>query len=191
MQGKLIVFSGPSGSGKSTIVKKLQESKVIKAEFSVSATSRQPRGHEKNGEHYYFLTSVDFKQKVNNNDFIEWQEVYKNQFYGTLKSEADRIRNKGNHVLFDIDAIGGTNIKKLYGDDALTIFIKPPSLKILEERLINRSTETPESLKKRIEKAEYELSFAEKFDYILINEILDTAVDQVKDIVLKFINKSI
>lgn len=190
MKGKLIIFSGPSGSGKSTLIQKLRESGIIEAEFSVSATSRVPRENEIHKEHYYFMTPDIFQNKIANEEFIEWEEVYENQFYGTLKSDVERIRNSGKHVLFDIDAVGGKNIKSMYQEQAFSIFVKPPSLEILKERLINRSTEDSESLTKRLAKAEYELSYAQYFDFTLVNDNLDEAFKTVKSKILNFVNES-
>ncbi len=185
--GKLIVFSAPSGSGKTTIVKELLKEKDFRLEFSVSATSRKKRPEETEGKDYYFLSVDEFKKKVRNNEFAEWEEVYKNQFYGTLKSEIERIRNKGKNVIFDIDVAGGISVKNLYGDNCLTIFIKPPSIAELEKRLRHRKTETEESLKKRLAKAEKELSFADKFDTVIINDVLETAVKEVKEKIAIFL----
>jgi guanylate kinase len=182
MNKKLIVFSGPSGSGKTTLVNRLLFDDFLDAEFSVSATSREPRKNEKDGKEYYFLTAENFKQKISENAFVEWEEVYPGRFYGTLKSEVERIRRSGKHVLFDIDAVGGINIKKMYGADALTFFVKPPSKKELIKRLKGRATEDTESLKMRIDKAEYELSLAEKFDYNVVNDDLEKAVNELKAI---------
>ncbi len=185
--GKLIVFSAPSGSGKTTIVKELLKKKDLRLEFSVSATSRKKRPEETEGKDYYFLSVDEFKKKVRNNEFAEWEEVYKNQFYGTLKTEIERIRNKGKNVIFDIDVAGGISLKNLYGDNCLTIFIKPPSIAELEKRLRHRKTETEESLKKRLAKAEKELSFADKFDTVIINDVLETAVKEVTEKIAIFL----
>jgi guanylate kinase len=163
MKGKLIIFSAPSGAGKTTIVRHLLE-KNLNLEFSVSATSRAPRPNETNGKDYYFLTEKEFKQKIENNEFLEWEEVYKGIYYGSLKSEVERIRNLGKNVIFDVDVVGGLNIKKFYGDEALAIFVQPPSVEELRKRLISRSTETEEKIQMRIAKAEHELSFAKQFD---------------------------
>ncbi len=186
MATKLIVFSGPSGSGKSTIVKRLMDNNFLNAEFSVSATNRPPRKGEKHGEHYYFLTTDDFSKKIENDDFVEWEQVYEGRFYGTLRTEVENIRIRNKHVLFDIDAVGGLNIKKFYGDEAVLIYVKPPSLEVLRKRLENRGTETAESLKTRLSKAEYELSLATGFDAQVVNDNLDTAVQQVKEVLKQF-----
>lgn len=185
---KLIVFSGPSGSGKSTLVNRLLRDKFLDAEFSVSAASRPPRKGETDGKHYYFLSEEAFQEKIAEGAFAEWQQVYKGNYYGTLKSEIERIRKSGKHVLFDIDAAGGMNIKRMYGSQALTVFIKPPSPEVLEERLKKRGTEAPESFKKRTKKAAYEISMAENFDCVVINDDLETAVAEVKNILQKFLH---
>ena len=187
MNEKLIIISAPSGAGKTTIVKQLLNS-GLNLEFSVSACSRPKRENETNGKDYYFLSVAEFKTKIKNDEFLEWEEVYKDQFYGTLKSEINRIWSKGNFVIFDVDVIGGLNIKKYYKEKALAIFIKPPSQKVLKDRLKGRSTESDESLKKRIEKANYELSFAGKFDKIIINDDLEIAVKETKKNILEFLN---
>lgn len=187
MSAKLIVFSGPSGSGKSSIVKRLTDEDYLDAQFSVSATNRPARKNEKNGVHYYFLSSEEFRQKISDDEFVEWEQVYEGRFYGTLRSEVERIRSEGKHVLFDIDAVGGLSIKKLYGEDALLIFIKPPSLSALKERLEKRGTETAENLKTRLDKADYELSLAPKFDVQVVNDRLETAVEEVKRVLSDFL----
>lgn len=156
--------------------------------FSISATSRQPRINELDGVDYYFLSVEEFKSKIKNNSFVEWEEVYKNTFYGTLKAEIDRIWELNKCVLFDVDVKGGINIKKMYGDKALSIFVKPPSLKVLEERLRNRGTNTEEDITRRIQKAEYEISFANQFDKILVNDDLQDAFDESVVIVEEFLN---
>jgi guanylate kinase len=183
---KMLIFSAPSGAGKTTIVKHLLE-KVPNLMFSISATSRQPRINELDGVDYYFLSVEEFKSKIKNNSFVEWEEVYKNTFYGTLKAEIDRIWELNKCVLFDVDVKGGINIKKMYGDKALSIFVKPPSLKVLEERLRNRGTNTEEDITRRIQKAEYEISFANQFDKILVNDDLQDAFDESVAIVEEFL----
>lgn len=191
MQGKLIIFSAPSGAGKTTIVKHLLQQN-LGLEFSISATSRGMRHTETNGKDYYFLTSDEFRKKIENDEFLEWEEVYSGTFYGTLKSEVERIRNNGKHVIFDVDVVGGCNIKKYYGDEALAIFVQPPSVEELRNRLVCRSTDAPEVIEKRVAKAEYELSFSDKFDVILVNDELDTACQKAKQLVLEFIkNKGV
>jgi guanylate kinase len=187
MKGKLIIFSAPSGAGKTTIVQYLLGLN-LGLEFSVSATSRKKRPNEVQGKDYYFLKTEDFRQKIENNEFIEWEEVYPGQFYGTLRQEVERIRNKGNHLIFDVDVIGGLNIKKQFGKDALAVFVKSPSIEVLEKRLKKRSTEDEESLKKRLDKAKLETKYADKFDIILINDKLDEALLEARDIVTNFLN---
>lgn len=184
-KGKLIIFSAPSGSGKTTIVKHLL-SQDLNLEFSISATSRAPRHTEEDGKDYYFLSNDDFKNRIEKDAFLEWEEVYAGTYYGTLLSEVERIRNKGQHVLFDVDVVGGVNIKKYYGDEALSIFVKPPSVEELRNRLVGRSTDSEEVIQKRIDKAEYELGFESKFDYVLINDQLDVAFADAEKVVKKF-----
>ena len=188
MKGKLIIFSAPSGSGKTTIVKHLL-TKEYGLEFSVSATSRLARGNEVNGKDYYFLSPEEFKQRVANHEFLEWEEVYSGVFYGTLLSEVERIREKGNHVIFDVDVVGGCNIKKYYGDEALSVFVQPPSVEELKNRLLSRSTDSPEVIATRVAKAEHELSFAPLFDVILINDRLEDAFKEVEGIVGNFLGE--
>lgn len=185
--GKCVIFSAPSGAGKTTIVKYLVRN-IDKLAFSISAASRQPRGREENGIDYHFFSVEEFKSKIEKDEFIEWEEVYNNNFYGTLKSEVARHWAVGNTVLFDVDAIGGLNLKRIFGDKALAIFIKPPSLFVLEQRLKNRRTETPEQIKMRLDKANEELSHADKFDYVLLNDNLEKACYEIKDILNQFIN---
>ena len=188
MQGKLLIFSAPSGSGKTTIVKHLI-SNFENLAFSVSATSRQPRENEVNGKDYYFLTEEEFRRKIDNNEFLEWEEVYAGIFYGTLKNEVERLRNNGKTVVFDVDVVGGVNIKKYYKDEALSVFIKPPSVEELRIRLKNRLTETDDAIAMRIAKAEQELSFEIQFDVVLINDNLQTAVEKAERLVSDFLNK--
>lgn len=186
MNQKVIIFSAPSGAGKTTIVQHiLQQFPIL--EFSVSATSRQPRTGEVNGKDYYFLEVEKFKQHIEKNDFLEWEEVYNNQFYGTLLSEIDRIWAKDKVIIFDVDVKGGVNIKKHFGNKALSIFVQPPSIAELEERLQLRNTETPESLKKRIARATSEMEYAILFDKIVINDKLEKALQETKFIVQQFI----
>ncbi|MFV0522680.1 MAG: guanylate kinase [Mangrovibacterium sp.] len=186
MKGKLIIFSAPSGSGKTTIVKHLLK-QGLNLEFSISATSRLARHTETHGKDYYFLSSEEFKNKVNANEFLEWEEVYQGTCYGTLKAEVERIRNQGKHVLFDVDVVGGVNIKQFYGDEALAIFVQAPSVDELERRLTERSTDSAEVIQKRIEKAEFELSFAPKFDHVLINDQLEVALHEAEKVIRNFI----
>lgn len=184
--GKMIVVSAPSGSGKTTIVKQMLAS-GLNLEFSVSATSRNPRAGEKDGVDYYFLSPEAFKKKISSNEFIEWEEVYKNCYYGTLKSEVERIWRKQHHVIFDVDVIGGLNIKKQFSDICLSIFIKAPSIAELESRLKKRSTDSEETIRKRLEKAEYELGFAPQFDRIIVNDRLEKATEETFQIIKDFL----
>jgi len=186
MNGKLIVFSAPSGAGKTSIVRRLLKTDLPLA-FSVSACSRPKRPEEVNGTDYYFLSPEEFKQRINDHEFLEWEEVYPGSYYGTLKSELDRIWQLGKHVVFDVDVIGGINIKKLYPQETLSIFVMPPSIDELEVRLKIRGTENPESLKKRLDKAKYEISFADQFDYQLLNDNLDRSTPEIKEVIAKFI----
>jgi guanylate kinase len=185
--GKLIIFSAPSGSGKSTIVNYLLEQGVPVA-FSISACSRTPRGEEKHGEHYYFLSPEEFRAKVAVDEFLEWEEVYEGRYYGTLRSEVERIWAKGKQVIFDIDVVGGVNLKKQYGDQALSVFIKAPSIEVLKERLIARNTEDEANLKMRLDKAEEEMAYAKEFDLVIINDDLKTAQEEAYQKVTDFIN---
>jgi guanylate kinase len=188
MKGKLIIFSAPSGAGKTTIVRHLLD-RNLNLEFSVSATSREPRQTETHGKDYYFLTEKEFKQKIENDEFLEWEEVYKGIYYGSLKSEVERIRNLGKNVIFDVDVVGGLNIKKFYGAEALAIFVQPPSIEELRKRLISRSTETEEKIQMRIAKAEHELSFAGQFDKLVTNNDLNQACREAEEIIREFIEK--
>ncbi|WP_276368579.1 guanylate kinase [Chryseolinea sp. H1M3-3] len=189
MEGKAIIFSAPSGSGKTTIVKHLLE-KNPDLGFSISASTRDKRGRtEAHGHDYYFLTPEDFKQKIDNNDFIEWEEVYEGNFYGTLKSEIDRIWKQGKNVIFDVDVKGGLNLKKYFGDKALAIFVKVPSLDILKERLNDRGTESPESLSRRLFKANFEMSFQDQFDVVLVNENLHKSLKEAQRLYEEFKTK--
>jgi len=185
-QGKLIIFAAPSGSGKTSIVKFLLE-QHLPLKFSVSATTRPKRPNEQENVDYFFLTKEQFHKKITAREFLEWEEVYTNTFYGTLKSEVDKLLKKGENVLFDVDVVGAVNIKKIYGNQALAIFIKPPSVDALRERLKDRGTETEESLKRRMDKAAYELSFEPNFDITIVNTHLIEAQDKVKQIVIDFI----
>jgi guanylate kinase len=189
MQGKLIIFSAPSGAGKTTIVKHLVKTGKFNLEFSVSACSRNQRPGEEHGKDYYFLTKEDFQDKITNGDFLEWQEVYKDNYYGTLRSEVDRIWGKGKNIIFDVDVEGGLNLKKEFGDDAFAVFVMPPSINHLEERLKTRSTESPEAIARRIAKAEQELGTAGKFDVILKNEHLEEALLEAERIVEEYLQK--
>lgn len=189
LKGKCIIFSAPSGAGKTTIVHHLL-GKNLNLEFSVSACSRSRRANEEEGVDYYFLSVEEFKTKISNDDFLEWEEVYKDHFYGTLKSEITRIWKKGKHVIFDVDVVGGLNLKHIFGDDALAIFVKAPTIQHLEDRLKLRETETPESIKRRIGKAKIEMEYAKDFDYVLLNENLEKAFEEAEKIVSEFIHSS-
>ena len=187
-RGKLIIFSAPSGSGKSTIIQSLLN-RDLNLSFSISATSRTPRGTERDGVEYYFITPEEFRQRIANDEFLEYEEVYAGKFYGTLKSEVERILAGGRNVIFDVDVVGGLNIKKYYGDQALSLFIQPPSIEELEKRLKNRATDTPEVIASRIAKAEYELSFAPQFDRIIVNDILEKAQEEAYRSIRQFLDK--
>lgn len=185
-KGKLIIFSAPSGAGKTTIVKHLL-SQDLNLEFSISATSRKPRINETHTKDYHFLSQEEFQEKIENDEFLEWEEVYEGTCYGTLKSEVERIREAGKNVIFDVDVVGGLNIKKYYGDDALAVFVQPPSVEELRNRLTMRSTETEEKIAMRIAKAEHELSFAPQFDLVLINDQLEHATEKAERLILDFL----
>jgi guanylate kinase len=187
MQGKLVIISAPSGAGKTTIIKHLLDS-GINLEFSISATTRIPRGKEKNGREYYFLPVEEFRKRVAEEGFIEWEEVYKDQLYGTLKSEIKRIRDNGNHVLFDVDVKGGINLKNIFRHDAISIFIMPPSVKELERRLLIRGTDDRSKIRTRVAKAEQEMKLADQFDSIVINDNLEQAKNEVYNLVNSFLN---
>ncbi|RDK88649.1 guanylate kinase [Marinirhabdus gelatinilytica] len=189
--GKLIVFSAPSGSGKTTIVRHLLSVEELNLEFSVSATSRAPRGEEEHGKDYYFLSIEDFKQKMKNDEFLEWEEVYRDNFYGTLYSEVERIWAKGKNVIFDIDVVGGLRIKKKYPERTLAVFIKPPSVEELKIRLKKRSTESEEKINIRIAKASVEMATAPRFDFIIENDDLQHALEEAEDLVAEHIAKPI
>jgi len=186
-KGKLLVFSAPSGSGKSTIVNHLLRKKELELAFSISATSRAPRGEEKNGEHYYFMSAQEFKSHIDQDHFLEWEEVYKDNYYGTLRSELDRIWGMEKHVVFDIDVVGGLTIKKQFPQKCLSIFIMPPSIEELRTRLVNRSTETPEKIEIRMAKAAQELARAQEFDVIITNDNLEIALQEAEANVSDFI----
>lgn len=185
-KGKLVIFSAPSGSGKSTLINHLLQCN-LNLEFSISATSRLPRGTEKNGVEYYFLSTEDFKSKIEKDEFIEFEEVYKGIYYGTLKSEIQRITEKGNHVIFDLDVVGGLNIKKQFADQALSVFIAPPSVEALRQRLTDRGTESPEMIEERVGKAAHEMSFIPQFDAVIINDDLDKACVEIEKIIRNFL----
>ncbi|MDR0811714.1 MAG: guanylate kinase [Paludibacter sp.] len=186
MSGKLIIFSAPSGSGKSTIISHLLK-KFDNLEFSISATSRQPRGKEKNGVDYYFLSPAEFRKRIENQEFIEYEEVYTDLYYGTLVSEIDRISARGNVIIFDVDVKGGLNIKKRFGAQALSVFIAPPSLDVLCKRLIDRGTETSEMVQIRMSRAEYELSFVAEFDVKIVNDSLESAIAIAETVIRNFL----
>ncbi|MFW5757905.1 MAG: guanylate kinase [Bacteroidota bacterium] len=188
MQGKIIIICAPSGTGKTTLLKEVLQ-RFENLEFSVSATSRLPRANEKHGKDYYFLSVEDFKKKINENYFVEWEEVYEEIFYGTPRSELTRIWQKNKHVVFDVDVLGGMNIKKQYPLISLSVFIQPPSLNTLRERLLQRGTETPESIQKRISRATYEMEFAPKFDVKIINDDLQKAISRLHETFTQFLSK--
>lgn len=187
MEGKLIIFSAPSGAGKTTIVKWLLEKFNDKIAFSISASTREPRDGEVNGKDYYFITKEEFLHRIAKKEFVEFEEVYSGTFYGTLRAEIERIWMEGKAVIFDIDVIGGLHLKKKFGENALAIFVQPPSLDVLVERLRGRGTDTEEKLKERIEKAGKELAYAEKFDVILKNDDLDKACQEACELLLDFL----
>ena len=189
MKGKMLIVSAPSGSGKSTIVQWLmQEHPELKLYFSISCTSRAPRGKEKDGVEYFFLTPEEFKDKIAKNEFLEYEEVYENRFYGTLKQQVERQREEGQNVVFDVDVKGGVNIKKYYGDEALSLFIQPPSVEELRKRLIGRATDTPEAIEQRLAKAEYELTFAPQFDSVIVNDDLEIAKQEALKTIKSFLD---
>lgn len=185
---KVFIFSAPSGSGKTTIVHALLEA-GFPFSFSVSATNRPKRKTETEGKDYYFVSSEKFRQMVENNEFIEHEEVYENISYGTLKSEIDRIFRSGKYPIFDVDVVGGLNLKKYFGDDALAVFVQAPSLKILEERLRNRSTDDEESIQRRLAKSTYEMSFAPQFDTVIVNDHLDKTIEKAEKHIREFLQK--
>lgn len=186
--GKVIIFSAPSGSGKSTIVNHLLK-KDLGLEFSVSATCRPPRGQEQHGKEYYFLSQEEFKERVRKDEFLEWEEVYPGCFYGTLLHEIERIWKEGHTVLFDVDVVGGMNIKKKFGNRALSVFIQPPSVEELRRRLLGRATDSLEKIEERVSKARYEMGFADKFDTIIVNDNLEKAQAEAEKTVREFLNK--
>ena len=188
MQGKLIIFSAPSGSGKSTLVQYLMQQGLNLA-FSISCTSRAPRGTEQHGVEYYFLSPEEFRQRIQRDEFLEYEEVYTDKFYGTLKSEVERLSEAGYTVVFDVDVKGGVNIKKYYGDRALSLFIQPPSIEELSRRLHGRGTDAEEVIQQRLDKAAYELTFAPQFDRVIVNDDLETAKAEALQVVSEFIGK--
>ncbi len=189
--GKLIIFSAPSGAGKTTLVRHLLEIPALNLAFSVSATSRPMRSYEVDGKDYFFITVEEFNKKIQKLEFLEWEEVYNDQYYGTLKSEVDGLLKAGKNVIFDIDVEGGMNLKKIYGNEALAIFVKPPSIKHLEERLNSRSSEDEESLITRLEKAVSELEYAPQFDKVLLNDKLEKAKQDAEVFVSDFLGINI
>ncbi|GHA36304.1 guanylate kinase [Salinimicrobium marinum] len=184
--GKLIVFSAPSGSGKTTIVQFLLAQEELKLDFSISATSREPRGNEVNGKDYYFLSLREFKDKIKNDEFLEWEEVYRDNFYGTLKSEVNRIWAEGKNVIFDIDVVGGLDIKQIYPEKTLAVFVKPPSIEELKIRLKKRKTESDDKINMRVAKASIELATAPQFDHIIVNNNLNIALEEAYALVSDF-----
>ncbi len=185
-RGKLIIFSAPSGSGKSTLIRHLLQ-QGLPLRFSISATSRPPRGEEQDGREYYFLSPDEFRRRIAAGDFLEYEEVYRDRFYGTLRSEVERIRGRGETVVFDVDVVGGCNIREQYAGEALSIFVRPPSVEALRERLVTRATDAPEVIEDRLRKAEYELTFAPRFDVVILNDDLETAQGEVVRVVREFI----
>ena len=185
MENKVMVFSAPSGAGKTTIVTHLLKA-FNKLEFSVSATSRAPRGQEVDGKDYYFLSVKEFKKRIKNNEFVEYEEVYPGSFYGTLKSEVERIWAKGNVIMFDVDVKGGVSIKKIFGEKAFTVFIMPPSLEVMEKRLRARGTDSEEAIQTRVAKAAEEMTYAAKFDAVLVNDVLEESFEKAERLVKLF-----
>ena len=188
-KGKLIVFSAPSGSGKTTLVHHLLNQEKLGLQFSISATSRPRRGQEIDGKDYYFISEEKFQEHIRNKDFLEWEEVYTNNFYGTLLSEVDRIWRNGKVAIFDIDVVGGLRIKEKFPDNTLAVFVQPPSVEVMESRLCNRKTDSEEKIKERLAKAGKEMEFSRKFDYVLVNDDLEAAKKEAEKIVVEFIKK--
>ena len=188
MEKKLLIFSAPSGSGKSTIINWLMQHPDLHLAFSISCTSRAPRGTEQNGVEYFFLTPEEFRERIANNEFLEYEEVYKDRFYGTLKQQVENQLQKGENVVFDLDVKGGCNIKRFYGDRALSIFIQPPSIDALRQRLVGRAPDAPEVIEDRLARASYELTFAPQFDRVVVNDDLDKAKAETLAIVREFLN---
>jgi guanylate kinase len=188
-QGKCIIFSAPSGAGKTTIVRHLLNKPELNLEFSISATTRPPRKIEREGKDYIYMSVEEFQRLIQEDAFVEWEEVYKDQFYGTLKQEISRIWESGKHVIFDVDVQGGVNLKKTFGDSALAIFVEPPSLGVLESRLLDRATENRESVKRRMDKAASEIQFADQFDYLLLNDELTEALQRAEERVKQFLEE--
>lgn len=188
-EGKIIIISAPSGCGKSTIINAIIGNSDIDLQFSISATSRKPRGEEQHGIHYYFLSEEEFRSRISNNEFVEYEEVYPGRFYGTLRSEVARICGEGHNVVLDIDVKGGINVKRQYGDRARSIFIQPPSIDELRRRLEGRATDAPEVIDERVAKADFEISYAPQYDFCVINDDLSQAIDETRRIILDFINQ--
>ncbi|MFR9649858.1 MAG: guanylate kinase [Rikenellaceae bacterium] len=186
--GKLIIFSAPSGSGKTTIVTELLKD-FPSLEFSISATSRAPRGQEQDGKEYFFLSCEEFAQRVESDEFVEWEEVYAGTSYGTLRSEVSRIWGSGNTIIFDVDVVGGIRLKRIFGDAACSIFIMPPSIEELRSRLVGRATDSMEVIEKRIAKASFEIDKASEFDFQVVNDNLDEAIEQTKKVICDFLNR--
>lgn len=187
--GKLIIISAPSGTGKSTIIDRIIDDPALRLEFSISATTRSPREGEVNGVHYHFLSVEEFKDAIANDGLVEYEEVYPGRFYGTLKSEIARIQEKGNNAILDIDVKGGVNVKRMYGDKARSIFIMPPSIETLRQRLLSRATDSIEAINQRVDKAAFELTFSDKFDKQVVNDDLDKAVEETRQLILDFIKQ--
>ena len=187
MNGKVIIISAPSGCGKSTIINALLEKGQIDMRFSISASNRQPRAGEVQGVNYYFLTDEEFRRHISDDAFVEYEEVYPGRFYGTLKSEIARITGEGHNVILDIDVKGGVNVKKMFGDEAISIFIKPPSVEALRQRLLGRATDSMDAIEQRVSKAEYEISFAPEFDVTVVNDDLAQAIEEIETVIKKFV----
>jgi len=187
MSGKVIIFSAPSGAGKTTLVQWLLQQN-LNLQFSVSATSRPKRGTEVHGKDYYFLSPLEFRIKIAEDAFLEWEEVYEDKYYGTLKEEVSNMLDEGKNVLFDVDVKGGINIKKYFGEEAMSFFVQPPSIEVLEKRLVGRATDSPEIIRERVSKASFELSFANEFDHIIVNDVLETAQQECLEKVVAFLN---